>query len=161
MGVLTGLTVDRGGDDGELWSYDSNATEIKVSFSIRPLISKLVMTATQDGPSWFLKNNGLQEYLGGLCGVDLRNNRIEMAMEMYKTLFQGQMSAFFNNMLTSIIANTFISDVTNFFGNMLPNFFDGMGKNEQTSSYEDNGDNYESIEGDEGWNHWYSQSNTL
>lgn len=155
MGVLTNLSVSRGGEDGELWSYDSNSTEISISFEIRPLISKLIMSSTLDGPGWVLKNQGLQEYLGGLCGVDLRNNKIEMAKELFATLFQGQSSAFFHNILNSVLANTFVGDIANIF-NMMDNYI-SYNKNTTTdsSTYDDNGDNYEALSNDS-WN-----SNTL
>ena len=159
MGVLTGLNVNRGGEDGELWSYDSNATEISVSFEIRPLISKLIMSSAIDGPGWVLRNRGLQEYLGGLCGVDLRNNKIEMAKELFATLFQGKASAWYDNILNSLIANTFIGDIVNWY-----NMFDHYVNNDNssgntetdTSTYTDNGDSYTGLDSDS----WFN-SNTL
>ena len=131
MGVLTDLRVSRGGDSNDLWSYDSNPTEIKISFNIKPLISKLVITSSMDGPKWFLKNQGLQEYLAALCGVDLRNNRMEMMMEIYKTLFQGQATAFFNNLLNSFMEKTGIDTLINF-GRMVYDYFNRDSDNSDT-----------------------------
>lgn len=149
MGVLTNLQVNRGGEDGELWSYDSNATEISVSFEITPLISKLMMSSLNDGAGWILKNHGLQEYLGGLCGVDLRNNRIAMAKELFATMVQGQASAWFNNLFNSWTANTGIMNLINF-GTMLNNFVNpnGQSVDADSSSYADNGEAYTSISSD-------------
>lgn len=148
MGVLTNLQVNRGGEDGELWSYDSNSTEISVSFEITPLISKLMMSSLNDGAGWILKNHGLQEYLGGLCGVDLRNNRIAMAKELFFTMIQGQASSWFNNIVNSWIANTGIGNLINL-GTMFNNYINPNGNGTtDTSTYADNGETYTEIPSD-------------
>lgn len=157
MGVITDFSVDRGGEGNDLWSYDSNATEIKVSFSIKPLISKLMISSSKDGPYWFLKNQGLQEYLAALCGVDLRNNRMEMMMEIYKTLFQGQATAFFNNILNSIMEATGIDSIINL-GRMFGDFL-GLDDNNTPSITDTASDEEISIDGS--GDGWFDNANTL
>lgn len=114
MGLITGFTVERGGSDNELWSYDSSASEISVSFTITPMVSKLIMTSTQDGPGWLLKNDGLQEYLGTLCGIDLRNGKAAMAIDLLETLFHHTVVGWASNLLTPILQNEKIVQVSTF-----------------------------------------------
>ena len=106
-----------------------------------------------DGPKWFLKNQGLQEYLAALCGVDLRNNRMEMMMEIYKTLFQGQATAFFNNLLNSFMEKTGIDTLINF-GRMVSDYFDRDNDNSRDSAAD------EEISIDDG-DGWFSNANSL
>lgn len=82
MGVVTGMTVDYAGESGDMWSTDSVPTEIKVSFQITPLISKLAMTSENDSTGWLLRNNGLQEYIATIAGADLRGDKVELASEL-------------------------------------------------------------------------------
>ena len=89
MGVLSGLTVDYAGESGDMWSIDSVPSEIKVSFQITPLISKLALTSENDSAGWLLRNNGLQEYIATIAGSDLRSDKVELATELAGIMLQG------------------------------------------------------------------------
>ena len=67
-GVLTNIEVSHGGGEETGWTGGGQQTEIDVSFSITPLHTKLSMS--RNSP-YFLKNVGLQNYMGTICGVDL------------------------------------------------------------------------------------------
>ena len=89
MGVVSGISIDYAGESGDMWSIDSIPTEIKVSFQITPLISKLVLTSENDSAGWLLRNNGLQEYIATIAGSDLRGDRLELATELAGIMLQG------------------------------------------------------------------------
>lgn len=120
MGVLTSFTVSRGGADDEMWSVDKAPVEISVSFEITPMVSKLVMSSTQDGWGWILKNFGLQEYLSSLCGVDLRNNQWNMMAELQHALAGQTVVGYKSNFLSPILNNELMTNIRttfNKFGN--------------------------------------------
>ena len=67
-GVLTNIEVSHGGGEETGWTGSGHQTEVDVSFSITPLHTKLSMSGNN---FFFLKNVGLQNYMGTICGVDL------------------------------------------------------------------------------------------
>lgn len=74
-GVLTGISVKRGGEDDTAWTANGQPMEIDVSFSIQSLHSRLMQS---DSKIWFIKNTGMQMYIGTLCGIDMTVNQAEL-----------------------------------------------------------------------------------
>ena len=90
LAVMSSLNITRGGNDNTSWSSQGLATEWTVNFDISPLYAQLTLPST-DHPLLFMKNDGLIDYLGNLCGFDLKANNLDV-----KT-----------NLLASFIANSF------------------------------------------------------
>ena len=93
-GVLTSINVTRGGGDDTGWTESGQLMEIDVDFSITPMHDKLFMSST---PTWFVKNTGIQQYLGTICGVDLTIPQIQlrawtkqMVLQSFVELYNGK-----------------------------------------------------------------------
>jgi len=81
LAVISDLRIQRGGNDETSFTQEGLATEWTVNFSVVPLYSELMVTSS-DHPYLFMKNEGLLEYLGNLCGLDLKANNLSVKMEL-------------------------------------------------------------------------------
>lgn len=101
MGVVRGFRINRGGSDNELWTNEGLPTEIEVQFEITPLYSKLMLSenSTAAGVAKFIKNTGLQEYVGTLTAVDIRLGELDLRITTALSLARG----WFNNIPDSIV----------------------------------------------------------
>ena len=101
MGVFRGFRINRGGSDNELWTNEGLPTEIEVQFEITPLYTKLMLSdnSTLAGSAKFIKNTGLQEYVGTLTAVDIRLGELDLRVTTALSLVRG----WFNNIPDSII----------------------------------------------------------
>ena len=70
LGIISSLTITRGGSDDTSWSIDGIATEWEVQMEITPLVDELMMTSTKH-PVLFCKNEVLLDYLSNFCGYDM------------------------------------------------------------------------------------------
>ena len=101
MGVFRGFRINRGGSDNELWTNEGLPTEIEVQFEITPLYTKLMLSEnkTLAGSAKFIKNTGLQEYIGTLTAVDIRLGELDLKITTALSLTRG----WFNNIPDSIV----------------------------------------------------------
>ena len=83
MGLVTSISFDKGADSS--WSVNGLPTHVKVSMNIKDLYSKLMMTPAHK-PSLFFSNQGMIDYLGSLCGLDLTVPNITTKLETVKAL---------------------------------------------------------------------------
>lgn len=81
LAVISNIRIQRGGQDDTSWTLEGLATEWTVQFSVVPLYSELMVTSS-DNPFLFMKNDSLLEYLGNLCGVDLKTNNLDLKAEL-------------------------------------------------------------------------------
>lgn len=109
MGAITNFSVQRGGSDNALWSFNGAAEIVTVNFEITPLINNLVMTSTYDGPGWLLKNSGLQEYMSAITAFDARNDNFDLGVEIYTSAFGASVRAKAANILTPLLQSEFVS----------------------------------------------------
>ena len=93
LAVMTSINITRGGNDDTSWSSAGLATEWTVNFEITPLYSQLTMPST-DHPLLFMRNDGLIDYLGNLCGFDLKANNLDVKVQL--------LTAFIENRFTGI-----------------------------------------------------------
>lgn len=113
MGVFRGFRINRGGSDNELWTNEGLPTEIEVQFEITPLYTKLMLSenSTFAGAAKFIKNSGLQEYVGTLTAVDIRLGELDLKITTALSLTRG----WFNNIPDSIfqyaLNKTHVADI--------------------------------------------------
>lgn len=93
LGVVTNLSITRGGMDNTSWTINSLPTEWEVSFDIVPLVDELMMTGT-DHPVLFAKNNNLLSYLGNMCGFDLIANNMDTKIEITKAFITNKFKGY-------------------------------------------------------------------
>lgn len=88
MGIITSFRVQRGGSDDTQWTLGKLATEADVTMDVTPLYSSLMISATSQ-PFGFFKNDGLQEYLGTICGVNMKGDVGLLKFNIATTLLRG------------------------------------------------------------------------
>jgi hypothetical protein len=115
IGVLTGISVKRGGEDDSMWTASGQPMEIDVSFTIQSLHQNLMQS---DNPIWLAKNVGLQLYIGTICGIDMtmpQKDLIKKSLESFtsgifedvnRNLTFTVWNAVHNNPITQAFINT-------------------------------------------------------
>lgn len=93
LGVITELSINRGGNDNTSWTLESLPTEWEVSFSIQPLIDDLMITGTNH-PVLFTNNENLLNYLGNMCGFDLLANNWRYKIELTESFFKNKITGY-------------------------------------------------------------------
>lgn len=113
MGIVSSISFDKGPDNS--WSVNGLPTHVKVTMNVHDLYSKLMMTPAHK-PSLFFANQGMIDYLGSLCGLDLTVPNITTKMETVKALLgdytpSNMMGKLYRNMTASL--NDKIRNLTN------------------------------------------------
>lgn len=85
LAFIKNLEFVRGGADDASWTVDGLSTTIVARFQIVPLYSNLMVTSSQN-PFLFLNNTSLMEYLGTMCGLDLKANNLSVKIKVAKNL---------------------------------------------------------------------------
>lgn len=83
MGIVESITIDKGPD--QTWSIDGIPTQIKVTMNIKDLYSQLMMSDSHK-PIMFFNNQGMMDYLGSMCGVELNMPNIVFKAASLKAL---------------------------------------------------------------------------
>lgn len=109
LAAITGLQIQRGGQDGTCWTADGLPFEVDVSFNITPLYSKLMVTNSRH-PVLFLSNTALHEYLGAMCGLsftgtDVWKLKAEIAMTMFGDYALDTIPSMLRGYYSSNVAN--------------------------------------------------------
>ena len=68
MGMVDSITIEKGSEQS--WTVDGLPTQVKITLNIKELYSSLMMSPSTK-PSYFFANQGLIDYLGVACGVDM------------------------------------------------------------------------------------------
>lgn len=83
MGIVSSISFDKGPDQS--WTVNGLPSRVKVTLNIKDLYSKLMMTPAHR-PDLFFTNQGMIDYLGSMCGLDLTRPNIITKMETIKAL---------------------------------------------------------------------------
>ena len=86
MGMVKSITVDKGPEQS--WSVEGLPTQAKITLVIEDLYSQLMMSPSNK-PSLFFSNQGLMDYLGSMCGVDLTTPNIVFKVNSVKALLSS------------------------------------------------------------------------
>lgn len=68
MGMVDQITIDKGPEQS--WTVEGLPTQVKITLNIKELYGNLMMSPSTK-PSYFFANQGLIDYLGCTCGVDM------------------------------------------------------------------------------------------
>lgn len=104
LAAITGLKIQRGGQDGTCWTADGLPFEVDVSFDITPLYSKLMVTGAQH-PILFMKNSALHEYLGAMCGVSFLEPNLDTKLRVLTAMGMNAVTGAVPSMLRSIYSS--------------------------------------------------------
>ena len=88
LAIIENLRIERGGPDNTAWSIDGIATELDVTFDIVPLHSSMMSPSSTD-PLLFMSNTPLIQYLGNLCGLDLKSNLLATKFELFDRMLKN------------------------------------------------------------------------
>ncbi len=95
MGIIDSIQIEKGPEQS--WSIDGLPTSVKIQLSVKDLYSNLMMTPSNK-VSLFFSNQGMMEFLGATCGVDLSKPNIELKLHIGMAIFL--------NKFTDIVPNT-------------------------------------------------------
>lgn len=85
MGIITDLSITRGGDD-QSWTIDSLPTQVEVSMGVKDLYSALSITS-MDNPFGYdtINNTALMDYIGNMCGINIYKPDILRNIDIWYT----------------------------------------------------------------------------
>lgn len=103
MGMVESITIEKGPEQS--WTVDGLPTEAKVTLNIKELYSNLMMSPSTQ-PSLFFANQGLIDYLGVTCGVDMTMPNVYFNVKLAQALLSSQLTdlpnRFYYNMTENI-----------------------------------------------------------
>ena len=85
-GVVTNVSVRRGGENDTAWTASGQPMEIDVDFSIKAIHQNLMQSNSR---VWFAKNVGLQLYIGTICGIDMTVPQTELVKMTVESFGKG------------------------------------------------------------------------
>ena len=112
MGIIDSIQIEKGPEQS--WSIDGLPTAMRVQLSVKDLYSNLMM-APSNKPFLFFANQGMMEFLGATCGVDLSRPNMELKLQIGMAIFLKK--------YTDIVPNTkrvFLENIANKIQKMLP-----------------------------------------
>ena len=83
MGMVEQIQIDKGPEQS--WNVRGLPTQAKVTMTIKDLYSQL-MISPSNKPFLFLANQGLIDYLGSMCGMDLTEPNIVLKVQVVRAL---------------------------------------------------------------------------
>ena len=110
MGIVESITVEKGSD--QTWTVTGLPTQVKVSLQIKDLYGNL-MIPPANKPSLFFSNQGMLDYLGCMCGIDLTKPNIIFKLKTLKAMLDSTVVNSFNTGYASLMES---------FKNVLSNF---------------------------------------
>jgi hypothetical protein len=94
MGMVESIQIDKG--DDKSWTVEGLPTSAKVTLNIKELYDNLMMSPSTR-PSFFFSNQGLIDYLGVACAVDMTIPNIYFNFRLAGALLAGKFKDIPNN----------------------------------------------------------------
>lgn len=113
LAFISNLDITRGGQDESCWTLDGLPTQINVRFTITPLYSNMMVSSTAH-PLRYMSNTSLLEYLGNMCGIDLKANNWTTKAEIGIKLLQNKVIDIPTNAARAVADLPFINQVRDF-----------------------------------------------
>ena len=113
MGMVEGIDIDKGPEQS--WSVEGLPTQCEITLTIKDFYSQLMMTDSGH-PKMFWDNQGLMDYLGVACGVDLSRPNVLFKIDTFRAIL-GTWKDIPNTWYLKQVDNlkNFLKDVTDFF----------------------------------------------
>ena len=121
LAVISDLRITRGGTDNRAWTRDRLATEIDISFSVTPLYSNLMVPTTKK-PFSALSNRGFIEYISAISGVDMKQNNLQLKMDMIGMMLSNRYNPFDSNFWKDRASGVYRSFLDSSFTQMVRKF---------------------------------------
>lgn len=94
MGMVESISIDKGPEQS--WTVEGLPTQVKITLNIKELYSSLMMSPSTK-PSYFFSNQGLIDYLGVACGVDMTVPHVYFNFRLASALLAGKVMDIPNN----------------------------------------------------------------
>lgn len=102
MGIVESVQLDKGSDQS--WSVDGLPTQVKVSLTVKDLYSRLMLSPS-NSPSLFFSNQGMIDFMGSICGVDLSRPAIELKVKIAMSIFFNRVTDVPTNWYRSLVGS--------------------------------------------------------
>ena len=102
MGIVESVQLDKGSDQS--WSVDGLPTQVKVSLTVKDLYSRLMLSPS-NSPSLFFSNQGMLDFLGSTCGIDLSRPAIELKVKIAMSIFFNRVTDVPTNWYRSMVGS--------------------------------------------------------
>jgi hypothetical protein len=99
MGMVESITIEKGPEQS--WTVDGLPTEVKITLNIKELYSNLMMSPSTK-PSLFFSNQGLIDYLGVTCGVDMTLPNVYFNVKLAQAMLSSQLTDIPNKLYYNI-----------------------------------------------------------
>lgn len=99
MGIVDRLSIEKGD-----FNVDQLPSSMKIQMSIKDLYGDMMMTSSKN-PMEFFSNNGMLDYLGTMCGVDISKPNYLMYVDSISTLLLGKITDIPTNIYTEFMEN--------------------------------------------------------
>ena len=113
LAFISNITFNRGGSDNKSWTVDGLPTEINVRFTITPLYTNMMVTSARN-PFLFMQNTALMEYLGTMCGLDLKANNLNVKVDLAKNMIKNAVSDTPTSIARGITDSKFVNEIRKF-----------------------------------------------
>lgn len=113
LAYMSSLEFTRGGSDSQQWTIDGLPTSITARFTITPLYSNMMVTSARN-PFLYMNNSGLIEYLGNMCGLDLKVNNLDVKVKLAKHLLKNYVMDTPRNIARGLVDNYLVGKATSF-----------------------------------------------
>ena len=94
MGMVESISIDKGPEQS--WNVQGLPTQAKITLSIKELYGNLMMSPSTK-PSFFFANQGLIDFLGVTCGVDMTMPNIYFKFNLVSALLSGNLQTIPSN----------------------------------------------------------------
>lgn len=102
MGMVESITIEKGPEQS--WNVRGLPTQCKVTLNIKDLYSQLMMSPSNK-PFLFMSNQGLIDYLGCMCGVDMTVPNITLKINLVKALLLNSVGDIVDNSYRNLTEN--------------------------------------------------------
>lgn len=102
MGMVESISIDKGPEQS--WTVEGLPTQVKITLNIKELYSNLMMSPSTK-PSYFFSNQGLIDYLGVACGIDMTVPHVYFNFRLASALLAGKVMDIPNNIYRTMAQN--------------------------------------------------------
>lgn len=103
MGMVESISIDKGPDQS--WTSEGLPTQVKITMNIKDLYSQLMIS--EPNAALFFSNQGMMDFMGALCGVDLTMPNIIFKIKSMQALFLGKVTDIPNNIYRNLTQSVY------------------------------------------------------
>lgn len=103
MGMVESISIDKGPD--QTWTGEGLPTQVKITLNIKDLYSQLMISEPK--ASLFFTNQGMMDFMGALCGVDLSMPNIVFKVKSIQALIVNKVTDLPNNLYRNLTESVY------------------------------------------------------